>query len=60
MGTFVDLIIYFVSDTIIEKYFGCQYLEKAKNCRKRFKDGRDFEVDVLVVCEDKVFMIEVR
>ncbi|MGB9597592.1 MAG: hypothetical protein ACPL7B_15020 [Candidatus Poribacteria bacterium] len=60
MGTLVEDLISPASGPVIEKYFGCKYLYKTERCRKRFKDGRDFEVDVLVVCEDKVFMIEVK
>jgi len=60
MGAIAKYIISPASDDVIEKYFGCKYLIKTERYRKRFKNGRDFEVDVLVICEDKVFMIEVR
>jgi len=60
MGTLVEDLIAPATGAVIEKYFGCEPLIRTERYRKRLKKGDDFEVDVLVVCEEKVFMIEVR
>jgi hypothetical protein len=60
MGTLVEDLIAPAAGAVVEKYFGCEPLIRTERYRKRLKKGDDFEVDVLVVCEEKVFMIEVR
>ena len=60
MGTLVEDLIAPATGAVVEKYFGCEPLIRTERYRKRLKNGNDFEVDVLVVCEEKVFMIEVR
>ncbi|HGE71290.1 TPA: hypothetical protein ENX78_10675 [Candidatus Poribacteria bacterium] len=60
MGTLVEDIIAPASRPIIKKYFNREPLARYIRVLRRLKSGKEFEVDVLVECEDKVFMIEVR
>lgn len=41
MGTLVEDLIAPASGPVIEKYFGCQYLDITERRRKRFNDGRN-------------------
>ena len=59
MGTLDEDLVSPAVRPIINKYFGCDPIKRSIRELVR-KDGESFEVDVLAVCEDKVFMIEVR
>jgi hypothetical protein len=59
MGTLDEDLIAPATRPVIKKYFGCEPTTRAIRILRRI-NGEDFEVDVLAVCEDKVFMIEVR
>jgi hypothetical protein len=59
MGTLDEDLVSPAVRPVISKYFGCDPISRAIRNLVR-KDGDSFEVDVLAVCEDKVFMIEVR
>jgi hypothetical protein len=59
MGTMDEDLIYPATGPAMNKYFKCEVLDKSIR-RLRRKNGRSFEVDVIVDCGDKVFMIEVR
>ena len=59
MGTLDEDLVSPAVRPVISKYFGCDPISRAIRNLIR-KDGDSFEVDVLAVCEDKVFMIEVR
>jgi len=59
MGTLDEDLVSPAVRPVISKYFKCDPIDRSiRNLRR--KDGDSFEVDVLVVCKDKVFMIEVR
>jgi hypothetical protein len=59
MGTLDEDLVSPAVRPVISKNFGCEPIDKSiRNLRR--KNGDSFEVDVLAVCEDKVFMIEVR
>jgi hypothetical protein len=59
MGTLDEDLVSPAVRPVISKYFRCDPIDKSiRNLRR--KDGDSFEVDVLAVCNDKVFMIEVR
>jgi hypothetical protein len=59
MGTMDEDLISPATGPVMSKYFKCEILDKSIR-RLRRKNGRSFEVDVIVDCGDKVFMIEVR
>ena len=59
MGTLDEDLVSPAVRPVISKYFGCDPIKRSIRNLIR-KDGDSFEVDVLAVCEDKVFMIEVR
>jgi hypothetical protein len=59
MGTLDEDLVSPAVRPVISKYFGCDPIKRSIRELIR-KDGDSFEVDVLAVCEDKVFMIEVR
>lgn len=59
MGTLVEDIIAPAARPVIKQYFKCEPNHRSVNVLKRIKDS-DYEVDVIVACEDTVFMIEVK
>jgi hypothetical protein len=59
MGTMDEDLISPATGPVMSKYFQCEILDRSIRKLRR-KNSRSFEVDVLVVSEDKVFMIEVR
>jgi len=59
MGTMDEDLISPATGPVMNKYFKREVLQKSIRSLRR-KNGRSFEVDVIVACEDKVFMIEVR
>ncbi|MCS7312742.1 MAG: hypothetical protein NZ742_07515, partial [Acidobacteria bacterium] len=59
MGTLVEDIVAPAARPVIRQYFGCEPTFKARNVLRRM-DGRDYEVDVLVVCPHEVFLFEAR
>jgi hypothetical protein len=59
LGTLEEDLIAPAVRPVIAKYFGCEPSAlSVRNLRR--KDGEDFEVDLLVSCDDMVFMIEVK
>jgi hypothetical protein len=59
MGTLDEDLVSPAVRPMISKYFGCDPTKRA--IRELTRIGADtFEVDVLAVCDDKAFMIEVR
>jgi hypothetical protein len=59
MGTLDEDLVSPAVRPVISKYFKCDPIDRSiRNLRR--KNGDSFEVDVLAVCKDKVFMIEVR
>lgn len=59
MGTLDEDLIAPATKPVLSKYFKCEPSYRGIRILKRV-NGEDYEVDVLVVCEGKVFMIEVR
>lgn len=59
MGTLDEDLIAPATRPVLAKYFVCEPTVRAIRVLKRI-DGENFEVDVLVVADDKVFMIEVK
>lgn len=59
MGTLDEDLIAPATRAVLSKYFKCEPSYRGIRILKRV-NGEDYEVDVLVVCEGKVFMIEVR
>ena len=59
MGTIVEDIIFPATRPVIRKYFECDPVDLMMNVERK-RDGRREEFDVMVVCEDKVFLIEVK
>ncbi|GBC85619.1 hypothetical protein HRbin11_02069 [bacterium HR11] len=59
MGTLVEDLVFPATAPVIRKYFQCEPVRKAIRflCRR---DGQEYEVDILAVCPETVFMIEVR
>ena len=60
MGTIVEDIVAPATRPVIKKYFECEILTRNLRSFRRIKGGKEIEVDVVVECENKVFMIEVR
>jgi len=60
MGTLDEDLIAPAVRPVLEKYFSCEPLARSIRNQKKKKNGDNFEVDVLAVCEDKVFMVEVK
>jgi hypothetical protein len=59
MGTLDEDLVSPAVRPMIRQYFKCDPIKRSIRELIR-KDGDSFEVDVLAVCENKVFMIEVR
>jgi hypothetical protein len=59
MGTIEEDLIAPATKPVLRKYFNCTPIFRTIRGVKRI-GNEEFEVDVLVVCDDKVFMIEVR
>ncbi|MBM4137846.1 MAG: hypothetical protein FJ241_13615 [Nitrospira sp.] len=59
MGTIVEDLIAPALGPVLSKYFGCGTKMEGQRMRKRLK-GEEYEVDAIALCDDKVFMIEVR
>ncbi|GAB6184037.1 hypothetical protein [Thermodesulfovibrio hydrogeniphilus] len=59
MGTIVEDLISPALRPVISKYFECEVNMEGQRMRRR-KNGRNYEVDAIAACEDKVFMIEVK
>jgi len=59
MGTLVEDIISPASRPVIRQYFECEPVFKSDNILKK-KDGEEYEIDILLACTEKVFMIEVK
>ena len=59
MGTIVEDIVFPATRPVIRKYFKCDPPDLMMNVeRKRGKKREEF--DVIAICEDKVFLIEVK
>jgi len=59
MGTIVEDLITPALRPVLSKYFECDSKMEGQRIRKRIK-GEEYEVDVIALCNDKVFMIEVK
>ncbi len=59
MGTIDEDLIAPATRPVLAKYFNCEPIDRTIRFVRRI-GSESFEVDVLVVCEDKVFMIEVK
>ena len=59
LGTIVEDIISPAIGPVIRKYFHCEPEQIAIRIKKRKKDLRD-EFDAVAICEDKVFLFEVK
>jgi len=59
MGTLVEDIISPASRPVIRQYFGCEPVFKSDNILKK-KEAEEYEIDILLACKEKVFMIEVK
>lgn len=59
MGTIVEDLIAPALRPVLSKYFECDSKMEGQRIRKRIK-GEEYEVDVIALCNDKVFMIEVK
>ncbi len=59
MGTIVEDIIFPATRPVIRKYFKCDPIDLMMNVERK-RNGRREEFDVVAVCEDKVFLIEVK
>ncbi|GAB6183035.1 hypothetical protein [Thermodesulfovibrio hydrogeniphilus] len=59
MGTIVEDLISPALRPVISKYFECEVKMEGQRMRRR-NNGRNYEVDAIAACEDKVFMIEVK
>ena len=59
MGTIVEDIIFPAAKPVIRKYFKCDPADLMMNVERK-RNGRREEFDVVAVCEDKVFLIEVK
>ncbi|WP_207891589.1 NERD domain-containing protein [Phorcysia thermohydrogeniphila] len=59
MGTLVEDIVFPATRPIIKKYFNCDPEILMMNVKRKKGSLRE-EVDVIAVCEDKVFLVEVK
>jgi hypothetical protein len=59
MGTLVADLIAPALRPVLSKYFNCDVSMEGQRMFRR-KEGKDYEVDAIAACDDKVFMIEVR
>ena len=59
MGTIVEDIVFPAARPVIKKYFNCDPEILMMNVRRKKGDRRE-EFDVIGVCDDKVFLIEVK
>ncbi|MCX8069533.1 MAG: hypothetical protein N2738_03420 [Thermodesulfovibrionales bacterium] len=59
MGTIVEDLIAPALRPTLKKYFNCELTLEGQRMRRRIK-GDEYEIDAIAMCEDKVFMIEVK
>ncbi len=59
MGTIVEDLIAPALRPVLSKYFDCEVSMEGQRILRR-KQGESFEIDAIVVCEQKVFMVEAR
>jgi len=59
MGTIVEDLIAPALRPVLSKYFNCEVSMEGQRILRR-KQGESFEIDAIVVCEEKVFMVEAR
>jgi hypothetical protein len=59
MGTIVEDIVFPAVRPVVKKYFGCNPSVLMMNVEKRV-DGINAEFDVIAVCDDAAFVIEVK
>lgn len=59
MGTIVEDLIAPALGPVLGKYFNCQFNLEGQRMRRRLND-KEFEIDAIAVCDDKVFMVEVK
>ncbi len=61
LGTIVEDIIFPATGPVLEKYFNCDPEIIGMNIKRKSKDKRlKDEFDVIAVCEDMVFLVEVK
>jgi hypothetical protein len=58
MGTLVEDLIAPALRPVLNKHFGCEVTMEGQRMFRR-KNGKDYEIDAIAACNDKVFMIEV-
>lgn len=59
MGTLVEDLIAPALRPVLSKYFNCDVIMEGQRIFTR-KNGEDYEIDAIAVCDDKVFIVEVR
>jgi hypothetical protein len=59
MGTLVEDLIAPALRPVLSKYFNCDATMEGQRMRRR-KEGDSYEIDAMAVCDDKVFMVEVK
>ncbi len=59
MGTIVEDLIAPALRPVISRYFECNVKMEGQRMFKR-KDGEDYEIDAILECDDKIFMIEAK
>ncbi len=61
LGTIVEDIIFPATGPVLEKYFNCDPEIIGMNIKRKSKDKKlKDEFDVIAVCEDMVFLVEVK
>lgn len=59
MGTLVEDLIAPALRPVLSKYFNCDVAMEGQRMFRR-KNGEDYEIDAIAVCDDKIFIVEVR
>jgi len=59
MGTIVEDIVFPAARPVIKRYFNCEPETIMMNVRRKKEEIRE-EFDIVAVCEDKAFLIEVK
>ncbi len=59
MGTIVEDLIAPALRPVLSKYFNCEVSMESQRILRR-KEGESYEIDAIVICDQKVFMVEAR
>ncbi len=59
MGTIVEDLIAPALRPVLSKYFNCEVSMEGQRMFRR-RNGEDYEIDAIAVCDDRVFMVEAR